>query len=194
MAGRRRDIGGGSLAARVAGWPRKGIVRSIQRGSITLTAGLTTATATITAVSLANAVIAWSGNTYDAASGDFALNQGRIRLTNATTVTANRNTAGNVLILGFEVIEYWPGIVRQVQHDIISVAGASATYTITPAVRSIERTSVRHLGVSSNVASNANPTDHLVRVVVTNTTTVTATRGAAAAGTSVVSICVVEWF
>ena len=42
----------------------------------------------------------------------------------------NRVTAGNVLVLGYEVIEYWPGVVRQVQHWTASLTGTSQTTDI----------------------------------------------------------------
>lgn len=73
------------------------VIKSIQQGTITLAAGATTSgTATITSVDTAKTVVLHRGVSAAVNSGAASpeLN-GRLTLTNATTVTADRSAGGN---------------------------------------------------------------------------------------------------
>lgn len=70
-------------------------IKSIQRGVISLGAGVTTATATITSVNTGKAQLRHLGGTAGAEDGLRAA-MVRLVLTNATTVTAVRDSAVNV--------------------------------------------------------------------------------------------------
>lgn len=81
-----------------------GVVRSIQRGIITLLSA-TSVTATVTSVNTAKTELDFLGCTVTAnVDTCFA----RLSLTNATTVTANRSSgAANETVVGYQVVEWF---------------------------------------------------------------------------------------
>ena len=183
---------GGLATAMVARFGGHRIIRSIQRGTITLTS-VASASATITAVDLSSSLLFLLGQSYSAAGGAWDDTHCRIELVNATTVTANRNNApAATSIVSFEVVEFWPGVINTPQRRGLSIAGTSTTDTLSPAVN-LSRASLIYLGESSNVASGSEHADAKTRLTLTDSTTVTATRGAAAGGTAAVKYMVWEW-
>jgi len=74
---------------------------SNQRGSITMAAGVTSNTATISSVTTTRATLHFIG-TQDNTNGEGLV---REDMTNATTVTATRNLSGGQAQTGFEVSE-----------------------------------------------------------------------------------------
>ncbi|HMM52296.1 MAG TPA: hypothetical protein PKD87_11850 [Burkholderiaceae bacterium] len=79
-------------------------IKSIQRGTISLTSGTTSASATISSVNTAKATLTYLGNSV----GDSpATVQARIALTNATTVTATRSATSTSAAVSYEVVEWW---------------------------------------------------------------------------------------
>jgi hypothetical protein len=88
-------------------------IKSIQRGTVTISENNLTATATITAVDPAKTLImplGFSASPTGSASDD-AMKESlaRIDLTNATTVTATRAEGGpgTSVVVGFQVVEYY---------------------------------------------------------------------------------------
>lgn len=84
-----------------------GGIKSIQRGVMTVTpsAGLGTATATITAVNTSKSVVTLLGTRFTA--NDYGNINCRIELTNSTTVTAQVNAAGAAMEIGWQVVEFY---------------------------------------------------------------------------------------
>ena len=80
-------------------------IKSVQYGTITLSNGVGTNTATIAAVNVSKAVLHFLGNTVEAGSG-VADAFVRIALSNSTTVTATRANTNNAAIVGFCVEEH----------------------------------------------------------------------------------------
>ena len=80
-------------------------IKSVQYGTVTMSGGQSTNTATITAVVVAKTVLHHLGQTIEAGS---ALSDGlaRITLTNTTTITATRSSNNNVCVVGFCAEEY----------------------------------------------------------------------------------------
>ena len=82
-----------------------GGVKSVQRGTITVSGTSQTNTATITAVDTSKSMISFTGfsggamSTYD--------NWPRLFLTNSTTVTATRNGSSFSVVVSYEVIEFY---------------------------------------------------------------------------------------
>lgn len=147
-------------------------VKSIQRGAINLNS-VTSATATITAVSVADAMILWGGQYEQSAASSPEDYASRVELTNATTVTAYRNTgAGGTNNIYFEVIEFYPGVVRSIQ---LGTGSTSATTTGTATITAVDTTKtwLSYLGFTSpyNVPSGPGLTNGSVNL--TNLTTVT---------------------
>lgn len=84
------------------------LIKSVQPFTIVITAGNTSATATITAVDTTNSFVSWSGSSLDStAAGGGAHNWlATLALTNSTTVTATRVGITGTVTVGGTVIEY----------------------------------------------------------------------------------------
>lgn len=80
------------------------VIKSIQRGTISLTG--TSATATITAVDLAKSLVLWGGSDFTTAGGYESSHFTKMVLTNTTTVTASRQASTGTAILPYQVVEY----------------------------------------------------------------------------------------
>lgn len=171
-----------------AGWVRGGL-KSVQSGTITL-AAVASNTATITEVDPANALIVLLGFETDAVN-DTRDGLHRIALTNGTTVTATRGQAGaTTAIVGFVVIEFYPGTIRLVQRGTIALAGvASNTATVTSVAA--EKSTLHHLGIEATTATTH--TQAWARVVQTDSATLTATKTDATNNTTV-GYQLVQWW
>lgn len=183
----RTELTGSALSSTLARWTQPGFIKSVQRGTVTITTALT-GTATITAVDVSNSVIRYLGNTTDQGTAASSGRSCRVALTNGTTVTATSGNAGNSYLVNFEVTEYFPGVIKSVQRSTIATAGTTATATITTVV--MLKSEVSYLGMSTAIDDNANSVQ--VTLVLTNATTVTATHNAG--GTNTTGFQVVEYF
>lgn len=180
--------------ARVAQWLQPSVIRSIQRGTITVTGAQASNTATITAVNTNNSRLRLLWMTSNGTGGTAFTHAARLTLTNTTTVTANRNSASGVdVVVGFEVTEYWPRVLRSVQRGSITIAIAATSNTATITAVNTGKTELNWLGQQTDEANDA---DGYAKLILTNATTVTANRtgGGGVAGTVTASYEVVEWF
>lgn len=153
------------------------VVKSVQHGSITLNATETSDTAAITSVDTTNSMILYLSAMRDGipdTNWDDIMS--KVELTNATTVTASRIGPALLSYVKFCVVEFYPGLVKSNQSGTIAITGTSNTATIT-AVDTAKSICV-YLGNTSTTASSAIQyiNSALVRVTLTNTTTVTGTR------------------
>lgn len=157
-------------------WGASSLIKSIQRGTITMASGTVTATATITSVDTANSSIAWLGMSQTQANANLAVACERVTLTNSTTVTCVMGANAGDAIISYEVIEYMPGIVKSVQRGTISIgSGTSATATVTE-VRT-DKSICAQLGWSMTTVAAPTSDGFAVKTVLTNATTITANRG-----------------
>lgn len=194
---RRSPLTGSALSSTLARWTQPGLVMSIQRGTVTIAAAATSGTATITAVDLTTTRLRFLGSiTTD--SADSGTNPEtyyvRIALTNGTTITATRDTADGTYgrVVRFEVTQYYPGVIKRVQRDIVTVsAGTSGTTTITTA--NTLKTEIDYLGHTMHAnATTANVMG--ADVAITNATTVTATIGNVASVPVVIGFQATEFY
>lgn len=127
----RFRLTGSPFGSTVANWGRRGIVKSIQRGTIVLN-NVTSNTSTVTAVDPNNAVLhclGFNGGGASTTLSDFLM---AMVLTNGTTITATINTAvAAVHTISYELVEYWPGIIKSLQRGVITSGTSPATATIT---------------------------------------------------------------
>lgn len=88
-----------------------GVVRSIQRGIVTIGGGLTSAGTTITEVNSSKTVVNYLGSTNDTAAGaglDPNACWAQVYLNTVTQVIAGRNTAtANIITPAFQVVEFF---------------------------------------------------------------------------------------
>lgn len=182
-----RPLLGSALSSRVAQWTQRSILKSVQAGTVTLTSA-TSATATITAVDVNNSVLVFDGYTYANADTDTNAIMCQIALTNSTTVTASRGAAPNgaTVLVPFTVIEYVPGIIKSVQRGTANV-GATTITTV-----NVAKAFVSWLGWSTD--STAWDGRWLPKLVLTDATTVTISRGGSPGDTPSIGYQVTEYF
>ncbi len=186
----RWKLTGSALSSRVAQWTQRGVVRSIQSGSILLS-GVTSNTASVTAVVPENCILLYGGSQYgtvDTLSSGFCV---RLTLTNSTTITATRQSSSNVAAVSYVLIELVPGVIRSTQSGTVALNSVTSnTATVTAVVTA--KSSLFYLGTSTDDTSGAGATFD-VEIALTNSTTITATR-ASNSGSTVVSYLLVEWW
>lgn len=165
------------------------VIKSIQRGTIAM--NTTSDTATIAAVDVANTRLRFLGFNDNNAADNIPDASIRIALTNATTVTATRASSGaSNPIVSYEVIEYFPGVIKSIQRGSIAIlSAATATATIEPV--NTAKSEIDYLGVQFPTTATQREWAYLT---LTNGTTVTGTRSSAAGTTTTVGFQVVEWF
>lgn len=177
----------------VAQWGAASRIASFQKGVLAVAAlAATSNTATISEVVLDRTIIitSYRGGGSDTTAAQCAV---RAELTNATTISAfrlsNATAAGE---LSYTVIEFLPGVVKNVQRGTITTTGAaSGTATLSPEVNP-SRTEVFCLGFTSNDSGTSAFDVLSMELVVTNGTTLTATGHGAINRT--VGYCAVEWW
>ena len=140
--GPQKALTGSALDSRVAQFGMRSFVRSVQRGSFTMPAASASGTVTITTVDTSNAVLTAMNNTPTSAlsSATAATIFWRTTLTNSTTITINSAVAGDPRTTFWELIEYWPGVIKSKQTGTVTVSGvaaASATVTVVNMNKSI---------------------------------------------------------
>ena len=97
----------------------KPVIKSVQHGMVTINDGQTVGTKTITSVDTNNAFVVYG--IHVTASAVIDDNLCRVQLTNATTVKATRIGTSETNNVYFQVIEYYPGIIKSKQ--LVSRAG-----------------------------------------------------------------------
>lgn len=156
-----------------------GIVDSVQEFNITITNSLnTTNTATITSVDTSRSFIFPGGITTND-SGGVGLDASicYAELTNGTTVTATRNTAGSEQpgIAG-TVVEFSSGRINSIQRGVATIAGASLTEDVTVTSVTTSLSMVNALSSTSTSGSSIDNEEQTFTIEIVNATTIRATR------------------
>lgn len=151
---------------------RPTVIKSIQRGTITIAAASLTNTATLSpTVDPANSLLHWLGE-----SGTFSTSNrtdpgwAGLTFTSGTTITATRTDTNNPCTVSFEVIEYHPGILKSVQRGNKTLTGATTTVTITSVTTT--KAMLEYLGHTGDTALFT-VIRHTANMVLTNSTTIT---------------------
>jgi hypothetical protein len=153
-----------------------GFLQSLQTGTVAITNGNATATASLSpAVNVNNAWLIPMGYTSTEAAGALTDFNAFITLTNATTVTGTRTGTTQLLTPRFALLEFVPGVVRSIQYGTVvltTVASATATIAAVMAAKTI----VTPLGFSTNAGTGGIAGSQCdLDVVLTNPTTITVT-------------------
>lgn len=169
----------GLFFPQVEGAYRASVIKSIQKGVISIADPATSNTATLSpAVDLAETVVqlqGWSSPTSETTRSAWIVR------TNTTTVTANITAigGGQTVRVGYAAIEYYPNVINQVEDVSVTLAAGVDIGTDTIAAMATAKTYIAPRGVSADNASANNVWQTVFTDwVQTNTTTVTATRGA----------------
>ncbi len=170
---RTRLTGNAFGSGLVSAWLRRSTVKSIQNGIIVIGAASTSNTAAITAVRLADSLLVYVGWAADPTAVTILEDNCLLTFTSSTVITASHDTAGQNLAAGFQVIEYWPGIIRSVQRGTIVIANGTASNTATITTVNTTKSIVTFLGTTFTAIAAV---DERARLTLTNSTTVTANR------------------
>lgn len=143
--GRLRTITGSLLSSRTGQQFERGVVKSIQHRSITLT-GTLTGTDTFTTVDLNNSIIVHLGNTSN--TGVASTNLAWTGLSaSGTTMTATRTDTTGTVVVSYSLIEFFPGVIRSVQRGTKAINGSGTPYSQTiTAVQNTGKTWVSEIG------------------------------------------------
>ena len=177
MRRQRNLLGPQGMGGMVSLWGASSLIESIQYGTIALSGVQLSNTATITSVDLSRAIIIdlrqsnnWNGGTHPAYTSN------TLALTNSTTVTAFRNATGGIaLTAAFAVVQVAPGVVRSVQSGRVSGNG---TVTVTITSVNTAKTFLLSLGLEGD--SGGRDDAFYAYMSLTNSTTITFTRGVGA--------------
>lgn len=151
-----------------------GVISSMQRGLVTIAADVTTGTATVTAVDLANTVIRLNGYIGNNVTIEEQLS--RIDLTNSTTITFTRDTAGSVTsIAAFNLKEYKPGIIKSIQSGTITKSFSNFLDNLSVTSVDLNKSELIHLGSTSTDATNTNYPRAFTHIQMTSSTNIRVT-------------------
>jgi hypothetical protein len=140
----------------VAGFERFSLIKSVQQFTVTIAASASSGTATIASVAVKNSLLLHNGYKTTATSSQTVADHATsTTLTNATTVTAYRDTATATYTVTFygTIVEFVPGVVKSIQYISFTFVGSGGgdayrALTIT-AVNTIKAFMVT-LGVTEN--------------------------------------------
>lgn len=191
-------IGGLIAAFTETGAAPAGIIESIQQVEFTIASSATSGTTTISSVDTAKTAIFFSHhilggrrqtNTSTVANDAMV----RVDLTNGTTVTATRgdNPAFAITVV-CTVVEFTSAAVDSIQQGSIQFTGTTTSNTDTISSVDTARSVVVHNGVDTSQNASIGGSA-FTDVVLTNATTVTATRDAAGSATINTNYVVIEF-
>lgn len=166
-------------------------ISSIQHGTVTVGASNTGGTATISSVTTSRSVLFYLGVTNTTSTTSSNVVHCRIDLTDATTVTATRNTSTSaVLTVGYIVVEFASGITQSVQPRSVTLTsnGTSSTDTITSVTTG--NTMLIYNGVTSGNTTLAN---FMYNLQLTSATQVTLARTGTSTSTRTINYTAVEF-
>lgn len=189
--GPRTRLLGSVGSALVCAWLRRSPIRSVQRGTIAISNVQTSNTAAITSVNTANSLLRYLN--YNASPTAASIREDNLLLTftSATVITASHDTAGNDITAGFQVTEYWPGIIRKVQRGTITITNGNTSNTATlSGFQNLQKMEITFLG---QTYTGTTATNFRALLALTNLTTVTLTKIGNADDVTV-GFEVVEWY
>lgn len=160
-----------------------------QYGSITIGAGATSNTATITSVDTAKSALIFLGSTTTIATLTSSI-PANVELTNSTTVTAARAGSTGTVVVNFCVVQLNDNVVRSAQHRTVTAATSATAPTDT--ITSVDTTSTL-LFYNGVLTTLTTPSSFLYGLTLTNSTTVTLTRIGTSTTSRTIKYCVLEF-
>lgn len=152
-------------------------VTSVTYYTVSIATSAASGTTTIPSVDTTKSFVVFNGSSISSGEGTNSRAISRVELTNATTLTAYRNTAssGSAITVRCAVVVCTSSLVSNIQQGTVSIsASTSGTATITSVTTS--RSAVFWLGHTVSTAGGSAP-GHISGVTLTNSTTVTANCG-----------------
>lgn len=166
------------------------VVKSFQRGTITIPNGAASASVAVTSVNTNCCSLRKLGSSLP--SGSSADGFAGINLASATQINAFRATLSNALTIDWELVEYYPNVVSRVQRGLTNTANV---YNVTQAIASVNvyRAHVHHLGNTTVDGVSGNSANWMTRVELQSATVLMIYLGFPASNTTT-SWEIVEFF
>lgn len=153
------------------------LIKSVQKGTISFTTAQTTNTATISAVTNANAVVHFLGATSTAASPNLEVNACFLSLS-GTTVTATKLSAGSAQTIGWIVIEFQGSVLNQAIQNIAQ-SGTQSTTTTNTTITSVNRSNSFIICAGQSAVDTSNEATMYQNAQLSSATNVLVTRNTA---------------
>lgn len=169
---------------------QRSLISKITTGTITIADNATTATAAVVVSNLANCELTWGGYRSNVATGWSSFNTSQlllsVELTNATTVTAKKvgtfGPAAESYFVVYTLIEYVPGVIKSSGRGTITIAISTTSNTATPSPAvNTAKTKVYTTGMRTTGTAAEQVGALVADLVLTNSTTITSTRGVGSA-------------
>jgi hypothetical protein len=177
------------------------LIKSVQRGTITIGAGTSTQSGTLNPrVDENNCILHCLGfKSSDASGAGPDTYQPNLTWTDTTGTSLTASTysnTGNAIALEYEVIEFWPGVIKSAQFGVITFVGDSAGHTSTINAVDLATASVFLCGMRSNKTGNYEPKWENHTVTLSDNVTVSAATNSDPVGSGLtwyIAWCVVDW-
>lgn len=157
MRRQRNLLGPQGMGGMVSLWGASSLIRSVQEFTVSLGTSAY-GTATIAAVDTTRAVLFYRGsyNNNTGTSGVLYVNATG-ELTNSTTVSCERNSAAGVnMVAAFYVIEFAPGVIKNIQRGRLTLSNGSAIATTAVSTYDSNKSFIPWTGM---YAENVSPDD-----------------------------------
>jgi hypothetical protein len=167
-------------------------VASVQYVTVTIAAGATSNTATISSVDTARTFWILNDHTANNTSIDLKTQLPRVSLTDATTLTVTRDTSHvtNTVTAYICVIECWPSMVKSVQSGTIAIGSGDTSVAQNVSAVNVNYSALFWNGYTTAGGGIANA--NYMRSVLTNSTTITINKNTSG-NAGVFAYCLVEF-
>ncbi len=166
------------------------LIENIQQVTITLSSTQTSNTTTITSVDVGNTMLVYNGEQHSGTGGHQPnTHHARFELTNATTLTAYRETGTDVgtHTIYVTVVEFVPHAITKVRRGTITVPATSDYEEVTIQPVSPQLSVISYLGNTATETTGADNGNTRAVLLLNNSTTVSAWTGTVDADDSVVA-------
>jgi hypothetical protein len=167
-------------------------LKNRQYASFSILGGALSATATITAVNVAQTVLIWTGQRAGAA-GSPATTFTRVVLTNSTTITAYRNTAGAFITTVFVYVLEFVGL-KSVQYGTGTIAAGTSSISVLINQVDLLKSIACWLGTTSTSAGAFDALNNHGYPYITDATHVACARSGTGAFSITIGFVVMEWY
>lgn len=169
------------------------LIKSVQTGSVVIP--VTNASTTINSVDVNNSLLLYEGFNSTIDYAIYAPNYlfAKINLANATTVVGSRINGSYDNTTNFQVIEFYPGVLKSNQTGSIVVGNSVSGTTVINSVNA-NKTILSDLGHTSDCGTSGTAYQMFFRLELESSTKVTTRRNTAYADNSVQNFQVIEFY
>ena len=172
MRRQRNLLGPQGMGGMVSLWGASGIVESVQQGTVTMSSA-SSGTATITAVDMSRSLLFSQLISTAYSSAVPAISLSRLDFTNATTITATRTSAASSVYASFVVVQFMPGVIKQIQRATVTINNGVASVDTTLVETNLNKSIATSTFLANNTTADSNV---FTRSLLTTSTNLRSTR------------------